>query len=74
MPQISDFHACCLSRAYISFAAAFSAAFFLMDLSTCSFISFFIVPNPEGMAAAMAAGAYINTLDLFGSGITGDVH
>ncbi len=32
------------------------------------------VPNPEGMAAAMAAGAYINTLDLFGRGITGDVH
>lgn len=32
------------------------------------------VPNPEGIAAAMAAGAYINTLDLFGSGITGDVH
>lgn len=32
------------------------------------------VPNPEGISAAMAAGAYINTLDLFGSGISGDVH
>lgn len=32
------------------------------------------IPNAEGIAAAMAAGAYINTLNLFGSGITGDVH
>lgn len=32
------------------------------------------VPNPEGIAAAMAAGAYINTLDLFGSGIPGNVN
>lgn len=31
-------------------------------------------PNPDGLAASMAAAAYINTLDLFGSGAVGDVH
>lgn len=31
-------------------------------------------PNPDGIAASMAAAAYINTLDLFGSGAVGDVH
>ena len=31
-------------------------------------------PNPEGIAASMAAAAYVNTLDLFGSGAVGDVH
>ncbi|MDE6844759.1 MAG: hypothetical protein K2J99_03205 [Lachnospiraceae bacterium] len=31
-------------------------------------------PNPEGLAASMATAAYINTLDLFGSGAVGDVH
>lgn len=31
-------------------------------------------PNPDGLAASMAAAAYINTLDLFGSGAAGDVH
>lgn len=30
-------------------------------------------PNTEGMAAAMAAGVYINTLDIFGSGKTGNI-
>lgn len=31
-------------------------------------------PNPDSIAASMAAAAYINTLDLFGSGAVGDVH
>ena len=31
-------------------------------------------PNPEGIAASMAAAAYINTIDLFGGGMSGDVH
>lgn len=30
-------------------------------------------PNPEGIAASAAAMAYISTLDLFGTGMTGDV-
>ncbi|MCM1122453.1 MAG: hypothetical protein NC416_07715 [Eubacterium sp.] len=31
------------------------------------------VPNPDGLAASMAAAAYVNTLDLFGNGTVGDV-
>ena len=31
-------------------------------------------PNPEGISAAMAAAAYINTLDIFGSGVAGNVN
>lgn len=31
-------------------------------------------PNPEGIAAAMAAAAYVNTLDIFGNAAIGDVH
>lgn len=31
-------------------------------------------PNPEGIAASMAAAAYINTIDLFGTGMVGEVH
>lgn len=30
-------------------------------------------PNPDGLAASMAAAAYVSTLDLFGSGMVGDV-
>ena len=32
------------------------------------------MPNPEGLAASIAAAAYANTLDLFGNGVIGDVH
>ena len=31
-------------------------------------------PNPEGIAASMAAAAYVNTIDLFGTGMVGDIH
>ena len=31
-------------------------------------------PNPEGISAAMAAAAYINTLDIFGNGVAGNVN
>ena len=31
-------------------------------------------PNPEGLAASMAAAAYVGTLDLFTSGVIGDIH
>ena len=31
-------------------------------------------PNPEGISAAKAAAAYNNTLDIFGSGVTGNVN
>ncbi len=31
-------------------------------------------PDPEGIAASMAAAAYVNTLDLFGTGMMSDVH
>lgn len=31
-------------------------------------------PNPEGIAASMAAAAYINTIDLLGTGMVGEVH
>lgn len=45
-----------------------------LTANTTSVIDDTAKSDPEGIAASMAVAAYINTLDLFGSGAVGDVH